>query len=302
MSVASFLPKLWAAGLEVPFKNALVFAQPDIASTKFQPMLQQGARSVEINVIGSPKIKKHDRTQNLVYDELDTTSIELVMDQEDYYAFDVPDIDKVQAAGDFATVGLDMHGIAMAETVDSYIGKVIQAEAGKKIGSTAVFDGADFYTPTDGQITAWDTLRKIVKELNMVSAPSVNRWCVVGANFADALLADKHITEADKAGTDAVARNGLIATLKTIGLSIFVSNAVPTVAEREVISAGVPGSLAFATQLYKVEAGRKETKFADYFRGLQVYGAKVINPKGLVTLEAAVAPGVLPGGATTPAA
>lgn len=297
MSVASFIPKVWASALDVPFQKALVYADPSIASTEFQPLLQNSGDTVEINDIGSASIKEHDRTQDLKYDDLETTSKSLVMDQEDYYGFRVNDVDKLQAAGDFQTAATEQHGIGMAEKVDKYLAAELRANAGTKIGTIDVFDGQDFYRPGTDQKTAWDVIRRIVKELNKVSAPSLNRWAVVGPDFADALLGDRRVNEVDKAGTDAVVRSGLIAQIPHLGISIKTSNNVPTTAGREVVTAGVPGALQFASQLRKMEAFRDPKRFGDIVRGLQVYGAKVVRPKGVVSVETNVGDGVL-GGST----
>lgn len=297
MSIETFIPKLWASALNVPFQNALVYGNGAIADTRFQPMLAGGGRSVTINTIGAAQVRPYDRDVPMTYDDVSTTEVELVMDQESYYGFAVHDIDKVQAAGDFQSVSTEMHAHEMASTVDKYVAGVIADGAGKKIGATQVFNGADYYRPGDGQVTAWDVLRSIALELNKVSAPSLNRWVVVGPNFADALLADRHLTDAHVAGTDQVARTGQVAAIPSLGFTVYQSNNVPVTAGREKITAGVPGSVVFATQLRTSEALRDIAHPRDLFRGMQVYGAQVIRPSGLVTVEADVVAGTL--GAST---
>lgn len=302
MSIENFKPRLWASALEVPFKDALVFGQPGITDTRFQPMLQNGGRSVVINAIGDAKIREHDRDVDLTYDDISITDLELVMDQEWYFGFRVSDVDKVQAAGDFQSDATDDHGHKLATKVDSYLAQSLAKDAGTKLKTTPIFDGTDFYQPADGQTTAWDALRKVVTELNKNSAPTGGRWVVVGPDFAGALLADGRVTKADKAGTDRVARNGLVAELDILGLTVYQTNAIPRTAGRETIIAGVPGAMVAATQLYEIEALRDQKRFGDLVRGLEVAGAKVIRPKGVVTLEADVQPGKLPGGGKSNAA
>lgn len=303
MSVESFIPKLWAPTLEVPYQKSLVYAQPGIADTRFQPILQNSGDTVHINSIGAANIKVHDRTKDLVYDDVETTDVKLVMDTERYYGFRVNDVDAVQAAGDFRSAATNEHGSAMANKVDTDIAAKLKDGAGKKIGNTAIFDGADFYRPDTDQITAWDALRRMALELDKVSAPTAQRWVVVGPNFGSALLADRRVTQAHAAGTDIVARNGLVSSLPQLGLNIYQSVNAPVTAGRETIIAGVPGALAFASQLRTLEALRDPDRFGDLVRGLMVSGAAVIRPKGIVSLEADVKGGTLGGGSTaTPAA
>lgn len=293
MAITSFVPKLWASSLEVPFKKSLVYGNGGIADMRFQPMLQNSGRSVSINTIGAASTKAYVRGTAMTYDDVTTTETELIMDQERYYGFAVHDIDKVQAAGDFQSVSTQMHAEEMAGDVDTFIGTVAADGAGKKLGSRPVFNGADYYRPDAGQKTAWDILRELSLELNKVSAPSLSRWVVVGPNFADALLGDRHLTDAHVAGTDQVARTGQIAAIPTLGFTIYSTNNIPTVATREKVTAGVPGSLVAATQLQTSEALRDIDHPRDLFRGLQVFGAQVIRPSGIVTVEADVLDGVL---------
>lgn len=293
MSVDNFIPELWAAQLDTPFQNNLVYASPSIANTRFQAMLQNSGDSVNIPKIGAAAVKTHDRNTDLEYDDISVTTSKLVMDQEDYYGFRVSDVDSIQAAGEFEGAATAQHGIAMSNKVDAYIAGILKDGAGKKLGNTPVFDGADFFRPGEGQTTAWDVIRRIAKELNKVSAPSLNRWAVVGADFADALIADRRVTEVDKAGTDSVARTGLITEIPLLGITVYASNNAPTVAGREVAIGGVHGALDFASQLRTMEAFRNPDRFGDIVRGLQVYGGVVSNPDGLVSVEVDVKPGTL---------
>lgn len=291
MSVDSFKPTFWAPELLVPYEDALVYGSPSIASTKFQPMLQNSGRSVEINRIGGGNTRPHDPDVALTYDRLSATKTTLTMDQEEYYGFEVGDVDQVQAAGEFTGEGIRQHGIAMAGVQDRYLASLLATGAGKKLGNTKVFDGAQFTRPANNQVTAWDIIRNVVKELNKVSAPSLARWFIVDAELGSALLADPRLTEADKAGTDVVARNGQIAAIQSLGLTVSVSNNAPVVAGRGVGIAGVPGALEFASQLQSLEAFRAQDAFADRIRGLHVFGGVVVRPEALVTVEADVLPG-----------
>lgn len=297
MSVASFIPKIWAASLEAPYQKALVYGA--LADNKFQPMLANSGNSIEINSIGSAAIHDHDRNADLTYDDLSVTAQTLLIDQEDYYGFRVNDVDALQAAGDLQSAATEQHGIEMANKVDTFLAEQLVADAGKKITGLTAFDGADFYRPATGQTTAWDTIRAIVKELDKVSAPSTARWAVVGPEFASALLADRRVTDASVTGTDTVARTGMITAIQHLGISVYVSNNTPVKTGAEVITAGVPGALAFVSQLRTIEAFRDTHRFGDIVRGLQVYGGKVIRPAGIVTAAVKTAPGELAGAAST---
>lgn len=295
MSIESFVPKLWASSLDVPYRKNLVYSQTGVANTRFQEVLRRGGKTVTINRLGAVQTREHDASEAITYDKLSTVEHELVMDKERYYAFEVGDVEQVQSAngGELLRQATEEHGFKMADDVDTDTAKVLQQGAKHKLGSKTVFDGADFFRPGEGQTTAWDILRLMSKQLNKVSAPSLNRWVVVGPEMASALLGDRRFSEADKAGTDAVARNGNPTAIPTLGFTVFESQNAPTVASRELVIGGVANSLDFASQLRTSEMLRRETSFANAFRGLHVWGSELSRPEGIVTVEADVKPGTL---------
>lgn len=291
MSVEKFIPSIWASAIETPYRASLVYSQPNVASTRFQNILQDSGRSVEIPHIGTGNIRKHDRNTDLTYDDVTLSTTTLEMNQELYFGFRVNDVDKVQAAGEFQGAVTEEHAHRLAREADGYVAKIAAKDASKKLTKKSIFNGADYYRPGDGQETAWDVLRELSTELNKVSAPSVNRWVVVGSNFASALLADRRFTEVDKAGTDSVLRSGNLGAVQTLGFTVLTSPAVPEKSGAETIIAGVPGAIAYASQLQKIEAMRDPNRFGDLVRGLLVFGAGVINPDGVVTVDVSTAKG-----------
>ena len=68
---------------------------------------------------------------------------------------------------------------------------------------------------------------------------------------------------------------------------MFVSNnCVVITGDDYAVQAGVPGAIAFAEQIVKVEAYRPQDSFSDALKGLHVYGAKVIRPDAAAVLTA----------------
>jgi hypothetical protein len=82
------------------------------------------------------------------------------------------------------------------------------------------------------------------------------------------------------------ALNGAIG--QVVGMSILVSNNVPTTGTAPVVShvvAGHASAWTLAQQITDVEGIRLEGSFADGVRGLHLYGAKVIAPERLHVLR-----------------
>ncbi|WP_460801486.1 phage major capsid protein [Microbacterium sp. GXF6406] len=288
MSVASFIPKLWAAGLLVPYHGAAVFTQGSVANRDYQGEITHKGDSVEINSIGSVTISDYDPDTDLSFENVSTAGQTMNIDQAKSFAFYVNDVDKVQAAGDFKSHAINEAGIGLAEASDAFAAGVLAAgaHADNKIGRVKIVSGGTQIAGA-GQITAYDLLVDLGQKLNEADVPLAGRYVVVPPAFVSATQKDDRFARVDAAGTSETLRNGLIA--RAAGFDILLSNRLATVGgsgankDDKVIVAGVPGAFTFADQILNTEAGRSEKRIADWVRGLNVFGAKVTRPKGIAT-------------------
>lgn len=288
MSVVSFVPKLWAAGLLVPYHGASVFTQGSVANRDYEGEITRKGDSVEINTIGSVTIRDYDPDADLTFDSVSTAGQTLLIDQAKVFSFYVNDVDKVQAAGDFKSHAITEAGISLAEVADAFAATVVarNADAANKIGRVKIVSGGTGIAG-DGQITAYDLLVDLGQKLNEADVPLAGRYVVVPPAFVAATQKDDRFARVDASGSDETLRNGLVA--RAAGFDILISNRLATVGgtgaakDDKVIVAGVPGAFTFADQIVNVEAGRSEKRIADWVRGLNVFGAKVTRPKGIAT-------------------
>lgn len=294
MSFDTFIPELWEAKLDVPYQGALVYNQPGIADREYEGTIREKGDTVSINRLITGDVKDYQRGVPIVSDTLSTEDTKLHIDAQKYTAFDVEDIDKVQAAGAFQETALADYGYKMATEADQYSAKKMSEGAGTKLGTIKVFDGSDYHVPTSGQATAWDVVRLMRAEFDKRSIPKENRWMVVGGDFASSLLADRRITDAAHAGDNTILLNGEVSARPVLGFRITVSPNAPVTAGRELIIAGVKGGYNFASQLTKTEAYRSHEQFADTFRTLNVWGGAATREDRLFTISPDVKPGTLP--------
>ena len=129
-------------------------------------------------------------------------------------------------------------------------------------------------TPTD-----WPSAYKIALELRGkltdAKVPQAGRVLLVNGKFENLLLSDgSKLTAFDKSNTTEGLREAIIGRL--LGFDVVVSpwmdNAKPMA-----IALHKP-SVAYVSQISKVESMRAENTFADRVRGLHVYGGKVLRP------------------------
>ncbi len=297
MSVASFIPELWRAQLLTRYDANLVYAQASIANRDYEGDIQNQGDTVHINQIGDPGVREYTRGQEISFDDLETTDQALVIDQADYFAFYVNDVDKVQAAGDLKSPALERASLKLRAKSDAYAGRLLAdgALAANKVGRQTIVSGGTQMAGS-GQITAYDLLVELGLKLDNQDAPEEGRYVVVDPGFIAAISKDDRFVRVDASGSSDVLRNGVL--FRAAGFDILKTTAVPKVGgstaakDDSVIVAGVPGAFTFANQIVKTEAGRREKGFDDFVKGLNVYGAKVTIPEGIATASVqAYAPG-----------
>lgn len=288
MTVASYIPELWAAKLLEGYDENLVYAQPTVANRDYEGEIANQGDTVHINSIGDPGVRAYNRAADITFDDLGTTDQELVIDQADYFAFYVNDVDKVQAKGELGGPALNRASLQLRRKSDTFAGGLLKAGAAtaNQLGRQKIVSGGTQMAGA-GQITAWDILVELGLRLDNQDAPEEGRYVVVDPGFIAAIAKDDRFMRADASGDTGVRRNGLI--YRAAGFDILRTSAVPTVGgaaankDDKVLIAGVPGAFTFANQIIKTEAGRREKGFDDFVKGLNVYGAKVTIPEGLAT-------------------
>lgn len=295
MAIDNFVPELWEAAVQEPFDKALVYGQSTVVNTKYEGTIREKGDTVHVTSVGAPTIKEYDKSKDIEIEDLDDETTAMVIDQGDYFAFRVNDVDRVQAAGNFESPATRQAGIGMRDKVDRYIAGLIQpgVKTANKLGRTVIVDGEP-REATAGQSYAYHVLVKLREILDGESVPTDGRFVVVNPTFISCLLLDRRYTDLSAAGTDAGLRQGQVG--RATGFDVLVSNNVPKVGGSGsdkndlVIAAGVPDAISFANQINSVEALRSGTRFADDIRGLNIYGAKVFRPEALATATVSFAP------------
>lgn len=277
MSVSTFIPSVWAAGLLAGLHKNLVFAQPGVVNTDYEGVISKQGDTVRINFIGD--ITVFDVTRNTDIpdpEELDTTQTILPIDQAKGFNFAVDDLDKRQAAGDIITTATGEASYGVRDKADQHI-------AGLYTGVDAANTIGDDVTPiVPTAETAYDYLVDLGVKLDEANVTSGGRWCVVPPFFHGLLQKDKRFTGINQGE---ILRNGMVG--EAAGFAIMKSNNVRnTGGTKYKIMAGFPGAISYADQIVSVEGYRPERRFSDAVKGLHVFGAKLVRPKGLAVLTA----------------
>lgn len=263
MAVDNFIPEIWAPELELEFHAAQIIIPT--TNREYEGQVSSGNK-VKITGAQTPSIIDYKAAGRVINPEdLNDDGIDLLIDQEKAFGFNVDDVNRAQAAGSldgYTTAA----GQALAEDAERYVaGLLLSQSRGLNItGSSPV--------TVDTPAKARTALLAIRTYLNQQKLPQSQRFAAVNPAFASLLI--DQLSDASYAGGDTELRNGVIGRI--YGMTVLESpilgnQALPTAVGYH--SMGV----AFASQITEVEALRNPNKFADIVRGLNVYGARVIR-------------------------
>ena len=221
------------------------------------------AQSVKILGVGEPTIGAYDNGVDIEIEEMSDKGQILTIDQANYFAFYVDDVNQAQSVPGLKEKYQEkaVHGLAVKR--DAYVASLI-ASATNKTSVTMTEEG--FVDGVDAAIVA-------LRERNF-DEPGVIEVTPAGYN-----LFKKNLIKISTDNPDYI-KKGLVGWYD--GFEVIMSNSLKT-----------PGcvrgkkAIAFAGQINEVEALRAEKRFKDIIRGLDTFGAKVIDENRIQVLTTA---------------
>lgn len=271
MAIDNFIPELWEAAMLERWVNQAIF--PALVNREYEGTATKG-NTVHITGVVQPAVKDYKNNgRTTSADAISDTGIDLLIDQEKNFDFYVDDIDRTQAAGNFAPY-TDAAGDALVQDADEFIAQMM-VDHGTALPGSA---------PTTGN-TAFDLVRDARKALSKNKAPSDGRVLAVNAEFEGLLLgADSKLTNFNTSGDNNGLRNATIGSL--LGFRVVTSNNLPDTDTPQFI-AFHQRAAAYVSQIDTVEGLRATDRFADRIRGLHVYGGKVVKAEGVIVFNPA---------------
>jgi hypothetical protein len=284
MTIATFVPEIWAAALHMALEKSLVFGSDLVVNHDYEGEISQLGDTVHINSFSDPTITTYTSGTTLTYEDLTTAQQNLVVDQGKSFSFKVDDIDKRQAAGNVMGPAMGRAGYKLRDVVDIYIEALFAGvPSANAVGTVSV----PVATPTAAYDSILIPLRVKLDEANV---PTEGRFCVMPPWLHGRLLRDDRFVRADASGKtsgDGVQGEGFVGS--AAGFTIAVSNNCALVTGDDYrVSAGIPSAITVANQINETEALRLQTTIADAVRGLLLYGAKLAFPEEIATAVASI--------------
>ena len=270
MAVTNFIQTIWSRDIQkdLELKCKLV----DNCLRSYEGDCKY-ARTVKILGVGEPTISAYNGSTPLVYEKMSDRGQELVIDQQYSFSFLVDDIETAQSVPGLRQEyqRKAVHGLAVKR--DSYIATLIKgatnvttatalsAEAVKEAIDKAIVALRERNFDEDGVIEITPAVYNVFK------------------NFLITLSTDN--PEYIKKGKVGVYD----------GFDVIMSNNMAKDNAHAYCDIRGKKAIAFAGQINEVEAMRSEQHFADLVRGLDTFGAKVIDKNRIQAIKIPLAAG-----------
>lgn len=272
MAFTNFIPEVWSARLLEHLDNVHVYAA--LMNRDYEGDIRAFGDTVHINQIGSITINDYTGDDIAAPEELDSTLMELKIDQAKYFNFQIRDVDNAQSNPKVVDAAMQRASYGINDVVDRYLASLLLE--GAKAGNVK--------TVTDlSSDNAYDYLVDLGVLLNENNVPMLGRWVVVPPWFHGLLLKDPRFVGNGTGYNQAILQGGWVGD--AAGFRIHLSNNVPVTGGAYSVIAGTNAAGSFAEQLVELEAYRLEKNFSDGVKGLHVYGAKVTQSGALAVLK-----------------
>jgi hypothetical protein len=265
-------PKIWSARLLAHLDKTFVYGAA-FTNRNYEGEIKDAGTSVRILQVGDVSISDYTGTLNDP-EGLNDAALELVIDQKKYFNFVVDDVEAQQSIIRLVDEGSKRAAQAMSDVRDLYVAGFHSAvDAANLVGTDATPVVVGF---AGGQTKPYDAFLDLTQKLDEANIPTVDRRVVLPPWFIRALKAQ--FGDRGSGLGDKIALDGMAGQLD--GVTIYQSNNVPNVGgEKYKIMMG-KDYITFADQIVKTETYRPERKFGTGVKGLHVYGAKNLQPKG----------------------
>mgnify|MGYP001199434595 CR=1 FL=1 len=288
MAITNFIPTVWSARLLENLQKVMVYGQTGVVNRDYEGEIRNEGDTVKILSISAVTVDNYTKGQNITFQELSDAAQTLVIEKQKYFAFEVEDIDKAQSRINIVESAMTEAAYALRDAADQYIAGVMVAgvASANQIGTDASPVSLTAGQTGSGNTNVYEAIVNMRVKLDTSNVPNDSRWLIVPPDVYGLLLKDSRFVYNQLAGQ--VMLNGEVGQIA--GFRVLVSNNVPVSSGKYRILAGHPSAVTYAEQINKIEAIRREARFADGIKGLHLYGAKAIRPQGLVRMIATITP------------
>ena len=288
----AFMPAIYSQKVLKYFRRSSVVEA--ITNTDYAGEIENFGDTVKIIKEPTITVSAYTRGSTVNAQDLTDTEITLVVDQGDYFAFKVDDIEERQSHLNWEALATSSGAYALKKQYDYNVLSNINSNASTDTTNLGAASSAISCNTGDECANLVSTAARLLDEADV---PEDGRWCVAPPQFYEILRqADAKLMDASVTGESMSAlMNGAVTARKVHGFTLYQSNAIAvgstgsdstatfgpssTSGETNVLF-GHMSAVATASHIAKTEVVRDPNSFADIVRGLHVFGRKVLRPSG----------------------
>ena len=286
----NFVPVIYSQKVLKFFRRASVAEA--ITNTDYAGEIENFGDTV--NIIKEPTISvnAYQRGSTVNTEALADDQIQLVVDQGNYFAFKVDDIEERHSHLNFEALATSSGAYQLKKAYDYNVLKAIYDGSAASTGTL----GTQATSANTGDKVA-DLVAQAAAELDKNDVPEENRYLVAAPQFYQVLrsAASKVMDMSITGGSQSPLLNGRVTEQKLHGFSLYQSNAIgvattgsaatsvfgsSATSGQTLIIYGHMSAAVTASHIAKTEVIRDPNSFADIVRGLHVFGRKVIRGSG----------------------
>ncbi len=237
-----------------------------VCNTSFAGDIKDRGDSVVFVGLNDPTV--YDYEGSITYEDIDDSSLTLLIDQDKAFSFKIKDIEALRSSIGLEDSQTKRGSYLLKNEVDTYVFSLYN-DAG------VIMDAVDA-TPAN----VLQTVASMKQKLEEANVPDGRTWIVVPPHIKTKLM----LAGIKFQINNGVNGTGAVAFTDELGCDIFVSNQLSTNDSGETMMlAGSYSAIAYAEQVLETQVlDRLENSFDKAVRGRLVFGAKVIKPAELV--------------------
>lgn len=268
MAVTNFIQTIWSKKIQDDLELKCKLVQNCLRDYEGDCKY---AQSVKILGVGEPTIGAYDGTKDITIEDLSDKGQILTIDQANYFAFYVDDIDKAQSVPGLPEKyqAKAVHGLAVAR--DTYVANLIKG-AKNSTAATALTQEA-VKEAIDAAIVA-------LRERNFDEEGVIEISPAVYNVFKNCLITLS-------TNNPEYIKKGIVGMYD--GFEVMMSNNMAKDSTNVYCDIRGKKAIAFAGQINEVEALRAEKRFKDIVRGLDTFGSKVIDEARIQVIKVPLA-------------
>ena len=256
MAVTNFIQTIWSKRIQDALE--LNCKLVDNCTRDYEGDVKY-SQSVKILGVGEPTIGAYDGTKDITIEDMEDKGQMLTIDQANYFAFYVDDIDQAQSVPGLAEKyqAKAVHGLAVAR--DTYVANLIKGATNATTATNLTEEAVK--QAIDGAIVA-------LRERNFDEEGVIEITPAVYNVFKNCLITLS-------TNNPEYIKKGIVGVYDDF--NVVMSNNMAKDGSHAYCDVRGKKAIAFAGQINEVEALRAEKRFKDIVRGLDTFGAKVID-------------------------